>query len=628
MLSAMAVDRATPMTGRTAWARNLAAPLRAYLDTESGGALVLLSAVVVALIWANVPGGAYESVWGTRLAVTVGHAGVGMSLRDWVDDGLMAFFFFVVGLEIRRELDLGALRERRRLAVPALAGLGGMAGAVGLYLAVNGGGPGAHGWGAAMSTDTAFALGLLALVGRACPQRLRVFMLTVVTVDDIAALLVIGIVYTGGVDVVALLVAVALVGVVLLLRRAEVHWGPAYFVVAVALWVALLESGVNPAIAGVTLGLLTTAYLPAREPLAQTTALARAFREQPTPRLARTVQAGVRTAVSPNERLEYLIHPWTSYVVVPLFAIANAGVDLGGGLLDRAVHSPVAQGIVAGYVLGKLLGITAGAWVATRVPAVRLPVAWPPLIAAGAVGGLGFSVSLFIADLAFRGDRLAQAKVGILAALVGASALGWLAFRVVALLPARLMGGRTTAPLIDLDTPVDPRRDHIRGPNDAPVTLVEYGDFECPYCGRAEPIVRDLLTDFSGELRYVWRHLPLADVHEHAQMAAEAAEAAGAQGAFWEMHDLLFEHQDALRPRDLRGYAEQLGLDVDRFADEVRRRVHAAHIEGDVESADLSGVAGTPTFFLNGRRHYGAYDEATLAAAVREVAAAVQRAAS
>jgi protein-disulfide isomerase len=166
-----------------------------------------------------------------------------------------------------------------------------------------------------------------------------------------------------------------------------------------------------------------------------------------------------------------------------------------------------------------------------------------------------------------------------------------------------------------LAIPVSPH-DHIRGPVDAPVTVVEYGDFECPYCGRAEPVVRDLIHEFA-DVRYVWRHLPLSDVHPHAQLAAEAAEAAAAQGAFWEMHDLLFEHQDALRPGDLVGYAERLGLDVERFTRDLREHARTARVAEDVDSADLSGVSGTPTFFINGRRHHGAYDIAALSAAMR-----------
>ena len=195
----------------------------------------------------------------------------------------------------------------------------------------------------------------------------------------------------------------------------------------------------------------------------------------------------------------------------------------------------------------------------------------------------------------------------------------WIIFRAVNRLPTRsrlraLLG--TAEVITDLVVPVDDERDHIRGPEKAPVTLVEYGDFECPYCGLAEPSVRELLRDF-GDVRYVWRHLPLTDVHPHAQLAAEATEAAAKQGAFWEMHDLLLEHQGALTVRDLTGYATSLGLDTERFNADLRKHVGAARVAEDTDSADLSGVSGTPTFFVNGMRHYGAYDIESLSKAVK-----------
>src|SRR5207247_3847659 len=188
-----------------------------------------------------------------------------------------------------------------------------------------------------------------------------------------------------------------------------------------------------------------------------------------------------------------------------------------------------------------------------------------------------------------------------------ATASTWLLFRITAHLPPRLRWRAllgSDEPLTDLYPDVDPGRDHIRGPIDAPVTVAEYGDFECPYCGRAEPVLRELLRDF-GDIRYVWRHLPLSDVHPRAQLAAEAAEAAAEQGSFWEMHDLLLDHQDRLTPDDLIGYAEQLRLDVERFTDRVRSHADNVRVAEDVDGADLSGVSGTPTFFINGRRHYG-----------------------
>jgi protein-disulfide isomerase len=245
------------------------------------------------------------------------------------------------------------------------------------------------------------------------------------------------------------------------------------------------------------------------------------------------------------------------------------------------------------------------------------------VLGAGTIAGVGFTVSLLVAALAFDGPRLEEAKAGILAAALGASAVTWLVFRATALLPKRrriaaLLGG--AEPLVDLAYEVDAERDHIRGPLDAPVTVVEYGDFECPYCGRAEPAVRDLLRDF-GDVRYVWRHLPLADVHPHAELAAAASEAAAAQGAFWPMHDLLFAHQGALELPDLVAYAERLGLDTDRFAGDLESGAGERRIADDVEGADLSGVSGTPTFFVNGRRHYGPYDLDALTAAVRAAGA-------
>jgi protein-disulfide isomerase len=230
---------------------------------------------------------------------------------------------------------------------------------------------------------------------------------------------------------------------------------------------------------------------------------------------------------------------------------------------------------------------------------------------------------LLVAALAFEGTQLKEAKLGILSAALGAALLTWLIFRATALLPRRLRTRAlvgTADTLVDLYIDVDPERDHIRGPMDAPVTVVEYGDFECPYCGRAEPVVRELLSEF-GDVRYVWRHLPLNDVHPNTQLAAEASEAAADQGAFWEMHDLLLQNQDALQPDDLIRYAARLGLDLEQFGKALREHTGAARVSDDVDSADMSGVSGTPTFFINGRRHFGAYDIDTLSSAVRAAGA-------
>lgn len=612
---------ASSLLRTTAWARSVGTPLRDFLRTETGGAAVLLAAVLAALVWANVDVGSYERVWGAELSLRLGDATLSDDLRHWINDGLMALFFLVVGLEARRELDMGELRERRRLAVPVIAALGGMAVPVAVFLAFNAGSSAAEGWAVAMSTDTAFAIGLLALVGPRMSNRLRALVVTMLVVDDLVALTVIATVYTSDLDVVSLLIALALLAAVLVARRAGVRIGLVYAALGIAMWVAVRASGIDPLIVGLIMGLLTYAYPAARGDLERATDLFRLFREQPTPELARAARVGVDEAISPNERLQHRFHPWSSYAIVPLFALANAGIALDGDFLASALGSSIVLGIAIGYVLGKPAGVLTASWLGQRLSrgALRLPIGWGALAGGGATAGIGFTVSLLIATRAFDGEQLRQATLGVLLAATCAALLSWTVFRAIDRLPARRRLSLLIGPaeeLEDLALPVDPEQDRIRGPREAAVTLVEYGDFECPYCGRAEPIVRELLADF-GDLRYVWRHLPLTDVHPHAKLAAHASEAAAAQGAFWELHDVLLEHQGELGTPDLIDYAEQLGLDADRFADDLARRVGSARIARDVESADLSGVSGTPAFFVNGRRHHGAYDVATLTAAVK-----------
>ena len=617
----MTESSTTPFAGRTAWARNLETPLRSFLRTETGSAAILLFATVAALVWVNADAPSYERVWHTVVSVRVGGSGISEDLQYWLNSGLMTFFFFVVGLEARREFDMGELRERRRLALPLAAGIGGMAVPVLIFLAVNAGKPSAHGWGAAMSTDTALALGMLALVGPRFPDRLRAFMLTVSVVDDVVALLVIGSVYTEHLAVSPLVVAAALFAALVLSTRLSVPRGLLHAVLGAALWFALYKSGVDPVVTGLAVGLLTFASPAARVDLERATDLFKLFREQPTPELARSARIGLTSAISPNERLQQVFHPWTSYVIVPLFALANAGVAVNGGLLSRAFSSPITLGIVAGYVVGKPVGVAGVAWLVTRLSGGRLrpPVGWVGVAGGGLIAGIGFTVSLLIASLAFHGAQLDEAKIGVLGAALVSSSATWLLFRTTSLLPTRLriraLVG-TAEVIVDLAAPVDPARDHIRGPAAAPVTLVEYGDFECPFCGQAEDVIRELLADF-GDVRYVWRHLPLNDVHPRAQLASEAAEAASNQGRFWELHDLLLDRQEALKPNDLVRYAEELSLDVQRFTKDLHAHAGAAHIAEDVDGADLSGVSGTPTFFVNGRRHYGAYDIEALSKAVR-----------
>jgi Na+/H+ antiporter NhaA len=622
--------------GRTAWARNLAAPVREFLGTETGGAAVMVAAAVIALVWANSPWShSYDTVWSTKLTIGISGGEISASLRRWINEGLMTLFFLVVGLEAKREIALGELRERRRLAIPVVAAAGGMIVPIAIYLGFNAGRHGGHGWGAAMSTDTAFALASVALLTPRTATRLRVFLLSVAVVDDLGGLLVIAIAYTHRVSLVALAIAAGLFALLLALRFAPVGRQPVFIGVAIALWVATYKSGIDPVITGLAIGLATSAYTPAREELERATALARSFREQPTPELARRAQRGLLSAISPNERLQYDLHPWTSYVIVPLFALANAGVHVNGSLFSDAAGSPITLGILVGYVVGKPVGIGLGSWLATR-PSLRGPrplISTPIVAVGGACAGVGFTVSLLISSLAFTGEALDEARLGAMATVILSPLVGWLLMTVLRRLPtsvrARQLQG-TSEPILDLAEDVDPARDHIRGPDDAPVTLLEYGDFECPYCGQAEQVIRELLISKGSDIRYVWRHLPLNDVHPDAQRAAEASEAAAAQGKFWDMYDLLLANQDALSARELIAFASEIGLDVERFEDELRRRDYAGRVREDVVSADESGVTGTPTFFINGRRHYGVYDIDTLTEAVNAAkrrAALVQAAA-
>lgn len=606
--------------GGTAWPRRLETPLRNFLRTETSSAAILLVATLTALLWVNLGESSYEGLWHTQLSIRLGSYEVSASLREWVNSGLMTFFFFVVGLEARREFDMGELRERRRLALPVLAGIGGMIVPIAIYLAFNAGHPSAHGWGVAMSTDTAFALGILALVGPIFPDRLRAFLLTLVVVDDLIALCVIAFVYSGRVSLPALLVSLGFIVVVLVVRALGVRRGLVYLALGAAAWLAMFESGVEPVVVGVVMGLLTYAYPAARGDLERASDVFRQFREQPTPELARTARISVDSTISPNDRLQLLYHPWTSYLVVPVFALANAGIVINVEFLTRGFGSAITLGILIGYVVGKPVGIVAVSSLVTLLSRGRLrpPVGWAAVAGAGTLAGVGFTVSLLIATLAFSGQDLQEAKLGILTAALCAAVITWVLFRVTALLPkplrvAALFGSSDS--LMDLADPVDPDRDHIRGAAVAPVTLVEYGDLECPYCGQAEKVIREVLRD--SDVRYVWRHLPLTDVHPHAQLAAEASEAAAKQGKFWQMHDVLLDDQaDLSRPALIRTAAE-LGLDVEEFTADLRRRTGAGRIAEDVDSADLSGVSGTPTFFINGRRHQGAFDIETLSGALR-----------
>ena len=591
----------------------LGRPIREFLSTEVGSAGLLLTATIIALIWANSPfSDSYESLWTTELSIHLGPRELVEDLRHWVNDGLMILFFFVIGLEVRREISVGELTDHRRLIVPAAGAIGGMLVAALLYLLVNPSGEASNGWGVVIGTDTAFLLGGLAIVGPALSTQLRVFLLTMTIADDVLAVSIIGVAYSDSLNFVALGIALVCLLGIAALAQLRIWRSTAYVLTGVALWLATLESGLHPTIAGMAAGLLVGAYTPRREEVDRAASLFNAFRQSPLPSMGRSAKQSVERAISVNERFQESLHPLSGYIIVPLFALANAGIDLRGGQLGEALGSPVTWGVVLGLVAGKFAGIGLFSLGAARFRlGPVLPGVGPGQILGGAaLSGIGFTVSLLIADLAFTSPELReQAVIGVLMAAGISFVMGWATFQ----LAARLHGERTaTLPMV-LDRPIVAGRDHIRGPVNAPMTLVEYGDFECPFCGAATGVVAELRERFGDDLRYVFRHLPLADVHPHAELAAEAAEAAAAQDRFWDMHDLLFANQDQLQFEDLVGYAGKLDLDVEEFTRTLTESRHAARIRDDVASAEASGARGTPTFFIGEDRHEGAWDTDSLA---------------
>ena len=420
-------------------------PFQDFADKQSSGGILLIAVTAVALVWANSPWGeSYAALWHTKLTVGVGDASISKDLTHWINDGLMAVFFLVVGLEIKREVLVGELSSVRGAALPIAAALGGAMVPAAIYLAINAGAEGSAGWGIPMATDIAFALGVLALLGDKAPVAIKVFLTALAIVDDIVAVLVIALFYTseiswgalgiGGIFLVALIVA-NLIGV----GRTLV-----YALLGIGLWLCFLLSGVHATIAGVLLA-LTVPAISFINP--------GAFLERSRYVLDRFEKAGAKgeNVLSNEERqaalhalnhaayklepplheLEHTLHPWVVFAIMPLFALANAGVQLGGGIAD-ALTNPVALGIVAGLVVGKQLGITLFAWLAVKSGVSELPegIRWRHVYGAGWLAGIGFTMSLFISDLAFSDGWLVDAaKLGILVASLIAGVVGWVILR-------------------------------------------------------------------------------------------------------------------------------------------------------------------------------------------------------
>jgi Na+:H+ antiporter, NhaA family len=407
------------------------APLREFLREETAGGAVLVAAAVLALAWANSPWQAsYEALWRTVLEVRLGDLSLVDDLRGWVNEGLMALFFLVVGLELKRELVDGELRSWRRAALPVVAAAGGMLLPAAIYAAFNAEGPGAAGWGVPMATDIAFALGVLAMVSSRVPPVLKLFLLALAIVDDLGSIVVVAVFYSGALRPEALAVAAALVVAVLGLRRLRIGWGPVYIAAGCGIWLALHAAGVNAALAGVVMGLLTPAR-PVSHPEAVHDS-SRALAQTPGPAPVREVVREARGTVSTVERLEHDLHPITAFLVVPVFALANAGVTVHAAALAGPGADAVLAGLTAGRVIGKPAGILLAVWLAVRFGLSAAPAGATArhLVGVATVAGIGFTVPLFVADLAFpRGEFEAAVKLGLLAASVVAGVAGYLILR-------------------------------------------------------------------------------------------------------------------------------------------------------------------------------------------------------
>jgi Na+/H+ antiporter NhaA len=587
----------------------------AEMGQQRIGALMLLVATVVAIIWANVGLGSYTSFWDTHLELGVGDLHLDFTLHALVNDALMAIFFFTVGLEVRREFAIGELTSWSRALVPVVGAVVGLAIPALLFILIAGPSGQMHAWGVVISTDTAFLVGALALVGPRVPGRLRVFLLALAVVDDIGALSIIALVYTEDFSPLPLLIAAVGLAGIYFTRYLRMGRGLVYATLAIVVWLAFLASGVHPTLAGVAIALLVPVYRPNRRDVEHALELARTFRQSPNSEYARAAANSLRESISINERLQSAYAPYVAYVILPLFALANAGVVLSPEILAAALGSALTWGIVVGLVVGKFVGVFGSAAVLKllRVGEFGAGLTLDRIAGGAVLCGIGFTISLFIVDLAID-DPAAQneARVGVLAASVIAFVIATVVFRISDAVHPDEEIGQTLA------RRVDSRRDHVYGSDDARYEVVEYGDFQCPFCSKASGAIQQVREELGDDVRYVWRHAPLVQQHPNALAGAEAAEAAALQGKFWEYERGLFADQENQMPSDIVRLAERLGLDVPRFERDLQSAEVTSRVRDDMLDAEAMGINAVPTFFVNGRRHSGPYDARSLIRALQE----------
>ena len=590
----------------------------AFVRRETSGALLLLVATAVALLWANLGGHSYEEFWHTYFTLQFNDTGFGisLSLQHWINDGIMMMFFFLVSLEVKHDFVIGELREWRRASVPVVAAIAGLAVPALIFVAFNAGTESAGAWGVVISTDTAFVMGILAVFGNRLPLQLRAFLVTLAVVDDVGALLVIATVYTTRIDFAPLVVVAVIAAGLYLLQRARVNRTLVYIAAGATLWLAFWLSGVHATIAGVVLGLLLPVFPPERSEVLRAEELTQVFRRTPIAATGSAAVRGIRGSVSINERLQLALAPIVNLIMVPLFALANAGVEISGETLRQAFTSPLTWGIIAGLVLGKYIGVFGATFLATRLHIGELaPGLGHRHISAGAMlTGIGFTISLFIIDLAITDPVLqSDARIGVLTASLLAALLGLLSLSVTARYDARHAPARKR-----LNRPVEPGRDHIEGPVNAPLTLVEYASLGGIDDASVEDVVQEVRRHFGSDLRFVYRHNTLDD--HAAEQAAMAIEAVNAQSR--ELFPLMRQELNRLCMDEeldrhlLRRAAVDVGANLSALEEAVRQQLHAGRVHDDTDDAKTLGLDRSPMFFVNDEIYEGPVEAEDIIAAL------------
>lgn len=594
--------------------------IRRMIASDAAGAIALVMATAAALLWANLAPHGYDAFWHTPVSIAVGDARLELSLLHWINDGVMTIFFFLVSLEVKKEFVLGELRDWRHASMSVVMAAFGMLVPALLFVLITWNSPYAAAWGVVISTDTAFVLGLLAVFGRLVPPQLRVLLLALAVVDDIGAILVIAFVYTDSVNLGWVAAALCVTAVVYAAQRMRVWRGTVYVGLGILLWVAVMSSGIHASIAGVVLALLLPVFPPHREHVGRTEDLAQGFRRSPTAAKGKAAAEGILSSISVNDRLQLQLARTVTYVVVPLFALANAGVRITPESLAHAFGSVLTWGVVVSLVGGKLIGIL----VAPRAARLLRLGAVPPglkgrhLLSAALLSGIGFTIALLIVNLAID-DPVAQAdaRIGVLSGSMLAAILGAVALGLTTRFDAAHRPERT-----ELTRPVDPTRDHVLGSLDAPLVLVEYGTFGEYDDLAAEDVVATVRERFGDDLAFVFRYLaPGSDFAP--ERTPEALEAASAQdpALFWAMRTELnrLSERGPLDDQQVLQAAATVGASLPRLEEDLRRSTFHNRVDEDFQDADAMGLTTAPTFFVNGVAYAGPLQAGALVAALSAV---------